>query len=102
MKNSYKYFENRECAYYPCHEQADPDAFNCLFCYCPLYLLGPKCGGNFKYVGPDQSIKDCSACLFPHRPENYEAILERFRREGRKKAQQDASSAKASEDSKDR
>ena len=35
MKNSYKYFENRGCKYYPCHR--DIQNVNCMFCYCPLY-----------------------------------------------------------------
>ena len=29
--NDFKYFSNKECQYYPCHENADPDSFNCLF-----------------------------------------------------------------------
>lgn len=36
-KNSYKFFENKECEYYPCHK--DMESINCLFCYCPLYHL---------------------------------------------------------------
>ena len=40
-----------------------------LFCYCPLYTLGDKCGGNFRYL--DNGIKDCSDCLYPHFKENY-------------------------------
>lgn len=36
----YAYFSNRECEYFPCHKGADPENFNCLFCYCPLYVLG--------------------------------------------------------------
>ena len=36
----YAYFCNRECEYFPCHKGADPENFNCLFCYCPLYVLG--------------------------------------------------------------
>ena len=43
----YSYFSNKECEYFPCHKGADPENFNCLFCYCPLYALGDKCGGNF-------------------------------------------------------
>ena len=63
--NSYSFFANRDCQYYPCHEKADPEHFNCLFCYCPLYALGERCGGNFRYT--EKGIKDCSACLLPHR-----------------------------------
>ena len=72
---SYKYFQNRECEYFPCHKTNGED-FNCLFCYCPLYALGDKCGGNFTYT--EQGYKDCSACLFPHRAANYETICARF------------------------
>ena len=46
----YSYFSNKECEYFPCHKGADPENFNCLFCYCPLYALGDKCGGNFKFT----------------------------------------------------
>lgn len=51
---------------------------NCLFCFCPLYALGPECGGAFTYVGEHGDIKDCSACTFPHRRENYDRIMERL------------------------
>ena len=46
----YDFFQNRECEYFPCHPNADPETFSCLFCYCPLYALGDKCGGNFTYT----------------------------------------------------
>ena len=77
MSEHYKFFCNRECEYFPCHKGADPENFNCLFCYCPLYALGDKCGGNFRYLG--NGIKDCSGCQFPHRRENYEKITARYR-----------------------
>lgn len=72
----YDFFQNKECEYFPCHPGADPEKFSCLFCYCPLYALGEDCGGNFSYT--QQGIKDCSACLRPHRRENYEKILEKM------------------------
>lgn len=75
-KEKYKFFHHRECEYFPCHSVSDPDSFNCLFCYCPLYALGDQCGGNFQYL--DGGIKDCSKCLFPHNPENYPKIMERY------------------------
>ena len=73
---NYSYFQNRSCEYFPCHDKADPDNFNCLFCYCPLYALGDGCGGNFRYT--ENGIKDCSGCLKPHRRENYDAICEKM------------------------
>lgn len=72
-KDNYKYFSHTNCEYFPCHSQADKDNFNCLFCYCPLYILGENCGGNFIYL--DNGIKDCSNCLKPHKRENYDEII---------------------------
>ena len=73
---NYDFFQHKQCEYFPCHENADPETFSCLFCYCPLYALGDKCGGSFTYT--EQGIKDCSACLKPHRRENYLKILEKM------------------------
>ncbi len=72
----YAFFQNRQCEYFPCHETADPENFNCLFCYCPLYALGRACGGNCTFT--KSGIKDCSGCLVPHRRENYGYIVSRF------------------------
>lgn len=73
MNPSYRFFENRNCEYFPCHEGlAD---FNCLFCYCPLYLR-ENCPGKPVYIeNSGRRIKDCSGCTFPHRPENYDAVI---------------------------
>lgn len=75
MKNSHAFFQNQECKYYPCHKTNCED-FNCLFCYCPLYALGDKCGGNFVYT--DNGIKDCSKCLIPHSKGGYDYVLSKF------------------------
>ena len=76
LKGNYKRFTHRECEFFPCHPGADPENFNCLFCYCPLYALGERCGGNFVYT--EKGIKDCTNCLVPHDPDNYEYITGRF------------------------
>ena len=68
----YDFFQNKECEYFPCHQNADQETFSCIFCYCPLYALGEHCGGNFSYT--KDGIKDCSGCLRPHKQECYEAI----------------------------
>ena len=75
-KNSERFFQNRECPYFPCHPKADPERFNCLFCYCPLYALGEKCGGSHCYT--EMGIKDCSACLVPHSAGGYDYIIRKF------------------------
>ena len=72
----YSFFQHTRCEFFPCHKTAKPEDFNCLFCYCPLYALGDKCGGNFTYVG--DGIKDCSGCLVPHGRGSYSYITKKF------------------------
>lgn len=72
----YAYFCHRRCEAFPCHKGIAEEEFNCLFCYCPLYALGSKCGGAFRYT--ENGIKDCSLCTFPHRRDNYGKIMERY------------------------
>ena len=72
----YKFFQNKECEYFPCHKCEKTENFSCLFCYCPLYALGDKCGGNFTYT--PEGIKDCSHCLVPHKKENFSTIMEKM------------------------
>ena len=66
MDKHYSYFSHRQCEYFPCHPGADPENFNCLFCYCPLYLLGDKCGGNF-VMHPDGRKGELSGDRLPVR-----------------------------------
>ena len=69
----YKFFQNNKCEYFPCHKTEQPEQFNCLFCYCPLYALKDKCGGNFRYL--ESGIKDCSNCLVPHGEMGFEHVM---------------------------
>lgn len=71
-----KSFTNADCPWFPCHEGVEREGFNCLFCYCPLYALGERCGGSFTYT--PSGVKDCTACTLPHAPGGYEAILRRL------------------------
>jgi Zn-finger protein len=73
---NYSFFSHKKCEFFPCHKGADPENFNCLFCYCPLYVLGRDCGGNFRYL--ENGIKDCSNCLLPHGRGSYSYIASRF------------------------
>lgn len=75
-KNSASFFQNSECEYFPCHQGANEDTFNCLFCYCPLYALGKDCGGDFSYT--DKGVKDCTNCLVPHGPKSADYIKKKF------------------------
>ena len=72
----YAFFANTACEYSPCHAVEPGEPFNCLFCYCPLYLLGSRCGGNF--VMHAGGVKDCSGCLLPHRPGGYDVIRGKY------------------------
>ena len=58
----YSFYNHKKCEFFPC--------------YCPLYALGSKCGGNFKYT--EQGIKDCSACKLPHKRKNYGYIMSKY------------------------
>ena len=82
MKNDYRFFQNRDCEFFPCHKVADEEKFNCLFCYCPLYL-DENCMGSPAYIidGKGQRIKDCSSCLVVHRPEMYDKVIAHLRRQ---------------------
>ena len=73
---NYKFVQNKKCEFFPCHKIDDPTKFNCLFCFCPLYTLGNKCGGNFSYT--DKGIKDCSDCTIPHDEGGYEYIMSKI------------------------
>lgn len=75
MRNSDRFFANRECKYYPCHEGIEE--MNCMFCYCPMYRL-EHCPGKPEYVEKKDGrrIKVCTNCTFPHQAENYDKVLE--------------------------
>lgn len=73
MKNSYKFFQNKDCEFFPCHKVENDSLFNCMFCYCPLYKY--ECGGQ--YIKLKNGIKDCSKCIIPHY--NYEYIVDKLR-----------------------
>lgn len=55
-----KFFENKDCEYYPCHENMEE--INCLFCYCPLFSYCPNCDGE--------------KCEYNHKRESYDKIIE--------------------------
>ncbi|XPV76717.1 MAG: cysteine-rich small domain-containing protein [Desulfovibrio sp.] len=76
MENSYRFFSNKECKYFPCHKTSRPEKFNCLFCFCPLYFF-KECGGRFEMAS---NIKDCTNCLIPHTPEGYDHILGKLKK----------------------
>jgi Zn-finger protein len=72
-KGSASFYQNTDCAHFPCHKGVSEDEFNCLFCYCPLYALGPRCGGRPAYT--ERGIKDCTRCTIMHRGENGVALV---------------------------
>ncbi len=79
IKNSHKFFANKECEYYPCHKGLEE--LNCLFCYCPFYQRS-DCPGNPEYKEKDGlKKKSCINCTFPHDPDNYEAIMEEMKKQ---------------------
>ena len=75
-QNDFTYFKNTNCKYFPCHNISSETDFNCLFCYCPLYTLGDRCGGMFVYL--EDGTKDCSGCMIPHSAGGYDYVLGRY------------------------
>ena len=73
MKSSYKFFQNKDCEFFPCHKTKDESNFNCLFCYCPLYQY--ECKGQCTTL--KNGVKDCSNCTIPHY--NYDYIIDRLK-----------------------
>lgn len=71
--NSYRFFRNINCVYYPCHSQLRD--INCLFCYCPLFN-DDNCGGLFTIT--QTGIKDCSNCIIPHEYSGYDYIINKL------------------------
>lgn len=74
----YKFFQNTQCEYFPCHVCSKPEAFNCIFCYCPLYGKS-DCGGKYKML--ENGLKDCSDCLVPHH--NYDYVIDKLIMKGK-------------------
>lgn len=74
LQHSRSFFSNTACEHFPCHEGVAAGRFNCLFCYCPLYALGDKCGGNFTYSS--KGIKSCVNCSLPHDGEHGCALVQ--------------------------
>lgn len=70
---NFKCFTHSSCEFFPCHKGVPLETYNCLFCFCPLYLLKDQCGGNFRYL--KNGIKDCSDCTVPHGPDSYDRIM---------------------------
>ena len=70
---SYRFFQNRDCEYFPCKET---DRLNCLFCFCPLYTM--DCGGDFIIL--ENGWKDCSKCFLPHRKNGYAFVIDKIRK----------------------
>jgi Zn-finger protein len=69
MTDSYKFFENKSCDFYPCHKI---DKINCLFCWCPLYPH-VDCGGDYCLLS--DGTKDCSNCTVPHENTGYDKVV---------------------------
>ena len=74
--HNYSFFSHRSCEFFPCHKGISAEDFNCLFCYCPLYVLGAQCGGSPRFL--ENGIKDCSDCNFPHHRTNYSSVTGKF------------------------
>lgn len=74
MENGTFFYRNTACEYFPCHTGIPKENFNCMLCYCPLYMLGSECGGNFEYL--PSGIKSCMNCNRPHDPSRWQEMMD--------------------------
>ena len=68
---SYKYFENRDCEFWPCHGYSKEQGHNCMFCRCPLFNEHTCYGiitGEGVYL--ENGVKDCTNCRYNHDYDN--------------------------------
>ena len=87
IEEGYKFYQNRECNFFPfkgnenaCHPNSNSDTHSCLFCFCPLYALPPeKCPDEANPIILNDGTKDCSKCLYPHKLENYNDIIDKLK-----------------------
>ena len=77
MENSYKYFKTQIANIFRVTRDFRMTLIVC-FCYCPMYSM-PNCPGSKTYIEKNgKKIKVCTDCTFPHRPENYDKIIQFF------------------------
>lgn len=86
MSDNYKFFQHKQCEYFPCHKIKNTEKFNCLFCYCPLYFL-EDCGGNCKL---NNGIKDCTNCFIPHSENGYNYIVNKIIEKNKEKREKNS------------
>ena len=58
----YQFFCNRECEYFPCHKNADPDNFNAFFATAHYTHLAKNAVGSFATF--QMEIKTAQIVLF--------------------------------------
>lgn len=75
--NSYRFFQNIDCKFFPCKKT---EALNCLWCFCGIYHY-PDCGGNYKTL--ENGVKDCSSCTLPHEKNGYDYIINFIKRKNK-------------------
>ena len=61
---------NRECEFYPCHEEGQ----HCDFCYCPFYPCGDSSTGGEWIKG--KGVWNCTNCHWLHEKETVEYLRE--------------------------
>lgn len=74
---NFKFVQNTDCEFFPCHEMKEQEELNCLFCYCPLAFLQcpAKEGTDYTILDYGGSIrKDCSNCTITHGNGGWEIV----------------------------
>ena len=77
MRNSYKFFQNKSCKFFPCHKGIKDEDFNCMFCFCPTFnkITNIQLVDGQILVERGCGRKYCEKCTFPHERKNYDKII---------------------------
>ena len=82
---------NRQCAYFPCHENLE----DCAFCYCPFYPCQEEGLGRYVYSSRlNKKVWSCQDCNWIHRRKTVDRIY-RLIQEQSGYLRKDVSAAKA-------
>lgn len=73
---------NRQCAYFPCHDNLE----DCAFCYCPFYPCGDERRGNYVVSRKALKVWSCKDCDWIHRRKVVDNIFKMIRSNNIKKA----------------
>ena len=63
--------QNKNCRYFPCHDELE----DCTFCYCPIYPCLKEERGGYWLKTNNRKVWACEKCVWIHKKENAKKLL---------------------------